>query len=81
MRAGLAAGRLLHGADFDRAYIAHEITMHQNVLNTLDQTLIPNAQNAELKALLQKVRPLIESHLQMAQQIQTSLGTASTTTH
>ena len=63
------------GADFDRAYIANEITMHQNVLNALDQTLIPNAQNAELKALLQKVRPLIDSHLQMAQQIQTKLGT------
>lgn len=63
------------GAEFDRAYIAHEITMHQNVLNALDQTLIPNAQNPELKALLERTRPVIESHLQMAQQIQTKLGT------
>jgi len=62
------------GADFDRAYIGHEVTMHQNVLNALDQTLIPNAQNAELKALLQKIRPVVESHLQMAQQLQTKLG-------
>ena len=63
------------GPEFDRAYIAHEVTMHQNVLNALDQTLIPNAQNAELKALLQKIRPVIESHLQMAQAIQSKLGT------
>jgi putative membrane protein len=68
------------GAEFDRAYIQHEVTMHQNVLNALDQTLIPNAQNPELKALLQKIRPVIENHLQMAQQIQTRLGSASTIT-
>jgi putative membrane protein len=64
------------GADFDRAYIAHEVTMHQNVLNALDQQLIPNAQNAELKALLEKARTMVQSHLQMAQQIQTKLGAA-----
>jgi putative membrane protein len=63
------------GADFDKAYIAREITYHQNVLNALDQTLIPNAQNAELKALLEKVRPVIDNHLKMAQAIQAKIGT------
>jgi putative membrane protein len=62
------------GADFDRAYIANEVTYHQAVLNALDQALIPNAQNGELKALLEKVRPAIDAHLHMAQQLQAKLG-------
>ena len=62
------------GADFDRAYIAHEVTYHQQVLDALDQTLIPNTQNAELKALLEQVRPAVAAHLEMAKQLQTKLG-------
>jgi putative membrane protein len=62
------------GAEFDKAYIAREVAYHQAVLDALDQTLIPGAQNAQLKALLEKVRPAIASHLQMAQQLQTKLG-------
>lgn len=62
------------GADFDRAYIDHEVEYHQTVLDALDKTLIPNAQNAELKALLEKVRPNIDAHLQHAKQIQASLA-------
>jgi putative membrane protein len=62
------------GAEYDRAYIANEVVYHQAVLNALDQTLIPGAQNAELKALLEKVRPAVAAHLQMAQQLQTKLG-------
>lgn len=62
------------GADFDRAYIANEVTYHQAVLDAIDKTLIPNAQNADLKALLQQTRPAVEAHLQHAKQIQSSLG-------
>ena len=64
----------LSGAAFDKAYIDHEITYHQNVLDAVDKTLIPNAQNAELKALLVKVRPAFAAHLAKATQIQASLG-------
>ena len=64
----------LSGAEFDRAYIAHEVQYHQAVLDAIDNTLIPNAQNAELKALLQQTRPAVEAHLQHAKQIQGSLG-------
>ena len=42
----------LSGAAFDKAYIDQEVTYHQAVLDAMDKTLIPNAQNAELKALL-----------------------------
>jgi putative membrane protein len=62
------------GAAFDKAYIDHEVMMHQQVLDALDQQLIPGAQNAELKALLEKVRPAIASHLESAKAIQTKLG-------
>jgi putative membrane protein len=63
-----------NGANFDKAYIAHEIQMHQQVLNALDQTLIPNAQNTELKTLLQQVRTTVEGHLKRAQDMQTKIG-------
>jgi putative membrane protein len=53
----------LHGAAFDKAYVEHEVAYHQAVLDALDKTLIPNASNAELKALLVKVRPAFVSHL------------------
>ena len=62
------------GADFDKAYIDNEVTYHQTVLDALDKTLIPGAQNAELKALLEKVRPAIAAHLARAKQIQSSPG-------
>jgi putative membrane protein len=61
------------GASFDQGYIGHEVEYHQAVLDALDQTLIPSAQNAELKALLQQVRPAVASHLEMAKGIQKEL--------
>ena len=70
----LANLRKLSGADFDRAYIEHEIAYHQQVLDAMDKTLIPSAQNAELKALLVKVRPAFVAHLEHAKQIQSTLG-------
>ena len=70
----VAALQKLSGAAFDRAYVDHEITYHQAVLDAVDQTLIPSAQNAELKALLVKVRPAFVAHLEHAKQLQASLG-------
>ncbi|HEX7120916.1 MAG TPA: DUF4142 domain-containing protein, partial [Gemmatimonadaceae bacterium] len=54
----------LSGAAFDSAYIAREVAYHQAVLDALDQTLIPNAQNAELRSLLEDVRPAFVAHLE-----------------
>ena len=45
----------------------------QQVLEALDKTLIPSAQNAELKALLVAVRPAFVAHLDHARHIQASL--------
>jgi putative membrane protein len=44
------------------------------VLDALDRTLVPGAQNAELKGLLEKVRPNIAAHLERAKSVQASLG-------
>jgi len=64
----------LKGAAFDRAYVDHEVTYHQAVLDALDKTLIPNAKNEELKALLVKVRPAFVAHLEHAKHIQSTLS-------
>ena len=70
----LANLKKLSGAAFDKAYVDHEVAYHQQVLAALDQTLIPDASNAELKALLVKVRPAFVDHLQHAQQLQAQLS-------
>lgn len=70
----LANLKTLHGAAFDKAYIDHEVAYHEAVLSAVDKTLIPSAQNAELKALLVKVRPAFVAHLDHAKQIQAALA-------
>jgi putative membrane protein len=63
----------LKGAAFDKAYVAHEVAYHQQVLDAVDKTLIPGASTAELKALLVKVRPAFVAHLEHAKHLQASL--------
>ena len=60
----LANLKKLKGAAFDKAYVDHEVEYHQAVIDALDKTLIPNAKNEELKALLVKVRPAFVAHLE-----------------
>ena len=64
----------LSGKEFDREYIANEVAYHKLVIDAVDKTLIPNAQNAELKATLVGVRPALVAHLEHAQQLQAELG-------
>lgn len=63
----------LKGKEFDKAYVDNEVTYHQTVLDTLDKTLIPNAKNEKLKALLVKVRPAFVAHLEHAKHMQSSM--------
>ncbi|MEP7346293.1 MAG: DUF4142 domain-containing protein [Gemmatimonadaceae bacterium] len=58
------------GAEFDRSYIDSEVTVHQKVLDVLDQTLIPQSVNADLKTLLQQARGAIAGHLERAKSLQ-----------
>ena len=70
----LADLKKLKGVEFNRAYIDHEVAYHQAVIDAIDKTLIPNANNAELKALLEKSRPAFVEHLDHAKRLQTSMG-------
>lgn len=72
-KANIAKLKGLKGAEFDKAYIDNEVTYHQEVIDALDKTLIPNAKNEELKDTLVKVRPAFVAHLEHAKQIQASM--------
>jgi putative membrane protein len=65
----LASLRKLSGAAFDKAYIEHEVAYHKAVLDAVTNTLIPNTQNAELKALLTSAGPTIAAHLEHAEKM------------
>jgi putative membrane protein len=52
----------LDGPAFDKAYIANEVAYHRTVNGALRDTLIPSAQNAELKALLKTGLTLFSEH-------------------
>lgn len=66
--------KALSGAEFDKAYVDNEVSYHEAVIGMLDKTLIPNAQNAELKGLLESGRPIFEAHLAHAKKLQASLN-------
>jgi putative membrane protein len=63
----------MKGTAFDKEYIDHEVTYHRAVLKTIDDTLIPNAKNTELKDLITKVRPAIAAHLEHAVRLQNKM--------
>jgi putative membrane protein len=63
----------LSGKAFDKAYVDHEVAYHQAVLDAMDKTLIPDAKNADLKALLVKVRPAFVEHLDHAKHLDAKL--------
>ena len=70
----IAKLKKLKGKEFDKAYVDQEVSYHQAVLDAIDKTLIPSAQNAELKELITKVRPAIQAHLDHAKHLQADLG-------
>src|SRR5205823_13066704 len=63
----------LKGAAFDKAYVANEVAYHKAVDSALETTLIPNANNAELKSLLQTGLKIFQGHEQHAEQVAAGL--------
>jgi putative membrane protein len=61
------------GAEFDKVYIDQEIAAHKAVLDLADEAH-DQAQNEQLKALIEKAKPVIEKHLEHAEKIQGELG-------
>jgi putative membrane protein len=66
--------RAKDGDAFTKAYIDNEVAYHKAVINTVENVLIPQSQNAELKALLQSVMPVLRAHLEHAHMVQGQLG-------
>ena len=60
------------GAAFNKAYIDNEVAYHTAVIAAVEGLLIPETENEELKALLQKVLPALKAHLGHAQMLQKS---------
>ena len=58
------------GKGFDKAYIDNEVSYHKAVISAVENLLIPQAQNSELKGLLQKVLPVLKDHLSHAEMVQ-----------
>jgi putative membrane protein len=59
----------LSGAAFDKAYAENEVAFHRTVNGALHQTLIPNADNAELKSLLETGLALFQEHQKHAEHL------------
>jgi len=61
------------GAQFDQTYIEQEIAAHKLVLDVAEKGH-DAAQNDDLKKLIEQAKPVIEKHLNQAEEIQKKLG-------
>ena len=52
----------LRGAEFDAAYAANELAYHQAVNDLVENTMIPNIDNAEVKALFEQGLGIFKAH-------------------
>ena len=71
----IATLRAEPAADFDHAFLQHEVAFHQSVIDAINTTLLPAIRNEELKALVVKVAPAFEAHRLAAQQLDRLLAT------
>ena len=63
----------LDGDAFDKAYVENEVAYHKQVNGALETLLIPSAQNAELKGLLETGLKLFQGHQQHAEHVAADL--------
>ncbi|MCM4167203.1 hypothetical protein DHD08_05845 [Arenibacter sp. H213] len=59
--------------DFDKYYVDNEVAYHKQVIGAVNDLLIPETKNQELKELLETVVPALETHLGHAQMLQNKL--------
>lgn len=52
----------LRGAEFDAAYAANELAYHKAVNDLVENTMIPNIDNAEVKALFEQGLEIFKAH-------------------
>jgi len=73
----LSTLRGTQAADFDRTYMDGQVAAHQQVLELIDQQLLPAATDQPLIDGLKKMRATVESHLTEAKNIQAELSKTS----
>lgn len=61
------------GPKFDKAYVDGEVELQQFMLDLIDRSLIPGAQNPILHSLISNDRPLVEARLKQALELQSHL--------
>ena len=64
----------LRGAEFDAAYAANELAYHQTVNDLVENTMIPNIDNDEVKALFQQGLEIFKVHEGHAEMMVKSLN-------
>ena len=62
------------GDDFDRFFVDTMVRHHHDLLALIDQGLVPNATNGELKLYLVELRQRAALHLARLEEVQSSLG-------
>lgn len=63
----------LSGAAFDKAYVDNEVAYHNQVNGALETLLIPSAENADLKALLETGLKIFQGHEKHAEHVAAQL--------
>ncbi|CAA2139103.1 DUF4142 domain-containing protein [Hyphomicrobium sp. ghe19] len=63
----------LSGPDFDKSYVDNEVAYHKTVNGALQSTLIPSADNGELKSLLQTGLKIFTGHMEHAEHLANTL--------
>ncbi|MGH6852299.1 MAG: DUF4142 domain-containing protein [Methylocella sp.] len=63
----------LSGSAFDKAYADNEVAYHESVNGALESTLIPDAQNGQLKSLLETGLRLFKEHQKHAEKLVSEL--------
>jgi putative membrane protein len=54
------------GANVDRSFIDHQITYLQLALNRVQRDMLPAATSPVVRALLERIQPLLRTHLDLA---------------
>jgi putative membrane protein len=62
------------GAEFDRAFIQHEIDDHQSNVDKIQKQILPSLQNEQIKTYLQKTVTEMQGHLSSLKQVQQQLS-------
>src|SRR5688500_5132660 len=71
-KAHAAAMAKLHAvpaADFDHAFLQHEVAFHKSVIDAMKTTLLPALKNAEVKDLVTKIAPAFQAHMMAAESL------------